>query len=89
MDTASNQSGDILDHGFVVRKSSNKYHIRGIEDLPLSKMELIIFLKQQTTSIEDIGLMFTYFELDKANEAHFGVLGEFLFATNYIPPSRQ
>lgn len=71
------------DVSLVVRKRGKSYYIRGVEDLSMSRRELTIFLTQNGSKVEEIGLMFTYFMLDKANEAHFGVLGEFLFATQY------
>jgi len=69
--------------GLVVRKTAKQYHIKGHADLPLSRRELTILLKQSGSTVEDIGLMFTYFQVDQANEAHFGILGDFIYATQY------
>lgn len=64
----------------------NQYHIRGIVDLPLTKREMIILLVQNLVTPEEIGIMLTEFQTRPGtNEAHFGIMGEFLFVTTYIP----
>lgn len=75
------------DLGIVVRRGPEPHlwHIRGVPDEPLTRRELIILLVQNGITPEEIGLMLTEFQLNPdANEACFGILGQFLFVGNYI-----
>jgi hypothetical protein len=66
----------------VVRLNAKQYAIEGIEDEPLTQAQLIVLLaKALQVKVEEIGMMFTEFNLNKdAKKAYFGILNmQFLY----------
>lgn len=66
----------------VIRQDSNVWAVKGVEDLPMTKYQLVQFLgKLQNIRAEEIAFMFQAFDDDeRKREAHFGVNGFFLFS---------
>lgn len=75
----------IQDETIVVRKNEDgRWHLKGVPEESMSSRELYAVLMSLGIGIEDLAFMRGAFQEEPdANEAHFGILGEFLYVTNY------